>query len=354
VLAAALAGTAQADIALGGSKSAGMGGAGLALGHDAGGPGSKNPAWYALNKRSYFTWPQLNYSLSGLGWGDLDEFFKFGSKGVVDEDSLGRIARTFGDRKTEFGASLGFGAQFGSFAVDIRGDGFGITNPNQSLKNWVKAGSNLAAVPADAVLDGYGLGSVEIGVSGGQIIPYQGDQLAVGARVKIARGYYSHWVANAASIVNGGSIRASDMGGDDVLEKTGLGLDAGVHWSSGKYPGFTAALSANNLLEPKISFDGARPDSLSREKIKPFQRTFDVGVAYDKGPFIAAVDIVDIGGTGGQRELRFGAEVHAGRWFAVRAGYGSLMGPTIGVGVAGFNLAYGRGFPIQASYAIKF
>lgn len=348
--------TAYADVTFGGSKAAGMGGAGLALGNDPFGPGARNPAWLALNPRSYFSWPSLRYDLEGIRFGDLDKVFRTSGSGsgVLDTEGLGRIARTFGDRNVEAGASFAIGGQFNRFALDIRAEGSVLTNPNGSLQNWVRAGSDLTAVPADAFLDGYGLGVIDFGLSLGHELKAPEGKFAIGGRFKIVQSFYSHYVVDNNAIVAGGSAQAPEMNGKSLLRKTGVGIDAGVHYASTKHPGWSGALLVNNLIEPNIRFDARRPVLGGTERIRPVVRTVDLGLAFDKGPWLAAVDLIDAFNSGSRRDLRLGGEVHAGRWLAVRAGWGSLSGPTVGVGVAGFNLAFSRRFPIDASFALRF
>lgn len=346
---------ALADLSFGGSRAAGMGGAGLALGTDISRSGARNPAWHALKPQTRFFWPDLRFDLNGVNFGSFDEFFNSSSSGSLDTASLGKLARTFGDRRVEAGLNFSLGGQFGAFGLDFASEGFVTTIPNQSLRTWVGAGSNLAAVPADARLDGYGIGLAELGFVGGHVIPSEKDEIAVGGRLKIVRSYFTHYLADAVAIVSGGSAAAPEMGGDKVKEKNGFGLDAGLQWNSKATPGLMGALVVNNLLEPNVKFDTFGPGvGGASQRVKPFARSLDLGLGFDKGPWVAAVDIVDLGNNAGRQELRYGAEVHAGRWVAVRAGYGSRTGWTIGAGLAGFNIAYSGRYPLEASYAFRF
>jgi len=346
---------AFADLSFGGSRAAGMGGAGLALGSDISRSGARNPAWHAFRPKNQFFWPDLRFDLNGVSYGSFDDFFSGSSNGSLDTASLGRLARTFGDRRVEAGLNFSLGGQFGAFGIDFATEGFVTTVPNQSLRNWVNAGSNLAAVPVDARLDGYGIGLAELGFVGGHLIPSEKDEIAVGGRLKLVRSYFTHYLADAAAIVSGGSTAAPEMGGDKFKEKNGIGLDAGLQWNSKSTPGLMGAMVVNNLLEPNVKFDTFAPGiGGAGQQVKPFTRSLDLGLGFDKGPWVAAVDVVDLGNNAGRQELRYGAEVHAGRWVAVRAGYGSRTGWTIGAGLAGFNIAYSGRYPLEASYAFRF
>lgn len=346
---------ALADLSFGGSRASGMGGAGLALGSDITRSGAKNPAWYAFKPKTQFFWPAIRFDLDGVDYGDFDDFFDTGSSGALDTASLGKVARTFGNRRVEAGLNFSLGSQFGAFGLDFFSDGFVTTIPNQSLMNWVSAGSNLALVPADARLDGYGIAVAELGFVGGHKIPTEKDEIAVGGRLKLVRSYFTHYLADAASIVSGGSIAGAEMGGDKVKEKNGFGIDAGLQWNSKATPGLMGAVVINNLVEPNIKFDTFSPGIGGlTERIRPFKRSLDLGLGFDKGPWLAAVDVIDLGNNTGKQELRFGGEIHAGRWVAVRGGYGSRTGWTVGAGLAGFNIAYSGRYPVEASYAFKF
>lgn len=342
------------DLGLGGSRSAGMGGAGLAIVRDSRGPGASNPANFALHQRFYLATPDIRWNLTGISWGDFGDLFKgVGSGGALDSNQLGEIARKLGDRNTEFGLNLGLGAQFGSYGIDIRAQGAGTTNPNASLRNWVQAGSDLAAIPVDAQLDGYGLATGELGFTGAHMVNAADGKLALGARAKIVRAYYSHYQANALDIALGGSTLGAEMGGKSTLEKTGFGLDLGGHYQPNAIKGLSTAMVVNNFLSPNVTFQGFGPGG-GPSSIRAYPRTVDIGAAYEQGPLTLAADVVDMFNGGGRKELRMGGEFALGRLFAVRTGYGSRTGGTVGFGVAGFNLAFGRKLPVEASYALRF
>ncbi|MCG9895306.1 MAG: conjugal transfer protein TraF [Fimbriimonadaceae bacterium] len=351
---ACLTSPALADLGLGGSRSAGMGGAGLALGNDPEGPGARNPAWYALNPRNRFSFPNLRYTFDGIGWGELDDFFGSASSGALDSDRLGELARTFGHRDVRFGLGLGFGFQAGSFGLDLRADGNGLTTPNASLAGWVAGGSNLAAVPADARLDGYGLARLELGLSLGQKLDVPIGDLAVGGRLKITRSYYNHSFAGQAEIISGTATGAVEMNGQDVLEETGIGLDLGANLEPSALPGLSLTVVWNNFIEPSNRINASVPFSLTREGVKPFSRSLDLGAAYRLGPITGAFDLIDVFSEAGPRDVRIGGEAALGRLLAVRTGWSSLFGPTIGAGIGGFNISYAQRLPLQAGYAIRF
>lgn len=350
-----LAAVASADISFGGTRSAGMAGAGLALTTDSRGPGNRNPANYAFKRPFRFTAPELRYNLQGIGWGDLNDFFNASSSGVLNVDNLGRLAQQFGDRNTEFGLGLGFGVQFDTIGIDFRGEGSGRTNPNASLRNWVNSGNNIALLPADARLDGYGIGNVELGVSMGQQLQSKMGNVAVGARLKLTQSYYSHYIADQAAIIGGvGGAPAPEMGGDKVLKKSGVGLDIGANLQPSAIPGASAAIVVNNFLAPNSSFRGIAPDLGANEALRAFPRTVDLGVAYQRGYFTLAADLVDALNAGSSQDLRLGGEINLGKAVAVRAGLASRSGMTIGLGVGGFNIAYGGRLPLEAGYVIRF
>lgn len=347
---------AQADVSFGGSRSPGMAGAGLALRHDTRGPGWRNPALYALNNNRFRVQaPELRYAFNGFGYSDLEEFFDFDLNNPLEED-LGRLARAFGDGSTDFGAYLGMGAQIGPVGIDVKGEAAGATIPNAPLRNWVDQGANLVNVPADAQLDGYGLGMVEVGLSSGVRLPTpDGSLLAVGGRLKYLEGYYSHLVAGQQQIQNGGSVISAELGGENYLRESGIGLDVGAYYEPSYAPGWSGAMLITNFVEPGISFQALDPginNGFSTVSAGP--RMIDMGVAFDRGPWILAVDAVDIFDSNNQQDLRVGGEIHAGKALAIRGGFSTRTGFVAGAGIGGFNFAFSERLPIAAGYSIRF
>ncbi len=352
---AALAGTASADLIIGGSRSAGMGGAGLALLDDPAGRGYRNPAIYAMKPQLFRVyWPRFGYQVDGIGLGDYGRFFDLSAENPLNADDLGQLARTFGDGRVTVGGTADLGVQVGNFAIDLSGQLVASTIPNDPLKDWVNAGSDLNNIPADAQLDGYGLGTGELGVTSALRLPTGGEgDLAVGARVKLTKAYYSHHLANASDISSGNSSEGAEMNGRSFLEDEGLGLDAGAYFRPGN-SGLSFALVVNNLIQPTSGFSAISPDNGGIVRVQPFPTTIDAGVAMQKGIFLIAADVIDITDAAGRQEIRLGAELGSSRVVALRAGYATNSGFTVGAGFGGFNVAFGERIPVAASFAIRF
>jgi hypothetical protein len=352
----AMASASWADLSFGGSREQGMAGAGFAFPTSAGGRGFRNPALLALRPSVRFFWPRFDFTSRGVGFGDLDDLVEFGSNGVLDTDKLGQFARTFGDETAEFGLGSSLGFQIGAYNVDFGGQAVGATVPNAALQNWVNSGANLLNLPADAQLDAYGLGLYEIGVGTGKVISNPLDsRVAVGARAKLVRAYYTHYLANAANIANGTSTAGAELGGADYLSDAGFGLDAGIHLTPQGQSGLYAGFIINNLIAPEVRFNALTPGTApAMDSVYAFARTVDGGVGFQSGQILFAGDFVDLFNSAGRQDIRFGGEYLLGGQFAIRAGLSANEGLTLGAGLGALNFAFGGRMPLEAGYAIRF
>jgi hypothetical protein len=356
VLSAAAAAASSADISIGGSREQGMAGAGFAFPNSFGGRGYRNPALFGLRTEVKFFWPRFDASARGIGFSDLNDLVDLGGGGALNADTLGGFARTFGDRTSEFGLGSALGLQFGAFAIDFGGQAAGTTIPNAALQDWVESGSNLLSLPANAQLDGYGLGSYEAGLSAArEIISSSGIKLAVGGRAKFVRAYYTHSLATSAEILNGGSVLAGEMGGRESISDAGFGFDAGVHFTPKDRNGAYGGVLISNLIAPEVSFAALTPGtSPTLDGVIAFPRTVDGGLGFISGQVLFAADVVDAFNAAGRQDLRFGGEyLFAGR-LALRGGVSSREGVVFGAGLGDFNFAFGARMPIEAGYAIRF
>lgn len=347
-----------ADWVLGSGRSAGMGGAGLAVPYDIVHSGRLNPAIYGLAPgAARFEAPRLSARLKNLGFGDLADFGSSVSNGGFNSADLSQFARQLGDENVQFGLGANLGGFAGGLAISAQGDALASTVPNADLQTWVQGGA-AGAPPATAQLDAYGLGGYEIGVAYGRRFNTAGSMdLSVGVRAKVVRSYYSHYFVNGAQIQNNqAGSPASEMGGNATLRKDGFGLDLGVIASASKDQGFFFGAVVNNLIEPDTSFAGTFPDNVpGLNEVKPYARTVSFGTGYmAPSGFVVAVDLADAFNNAGSQELKAGMEWLLGRSIALRAGYSSRFGGSIGLGFGGFNLAYGGNSSGQLSYALRF
>lgn len=351
----AIAAVGSADWVIGSGRFNGMGRAGLALPGDYIYSGRLNPAMYGLAPSKFqFAVPRFSFRLEGVGFGDLQDFFGDIDNGGLDENKLAEIARNLGDENFEFGAGAGLGILFNGFALDFAGDALVAGLPNQPLQNWVNTGAQ-GNVPVNSRLDAYGLGGYQIGIGYGKRFNTPGEMdMSIGARVKIVKSYYTHRFADANSIQNNTAGALSpEMGGNDVLDENGVGLDFGIVSSASKDRGFFVGATVENLIAPQTTFDGLAPD-LATSIVRPYPRTFNTGIGYlTPGKFVFAADFYDIFNGAGEQEFRTGAEWLLGG-LALRGGYESRSGFTIGAGIGGFNIAFGGNSSGALSYALRF
>jgi hypothetical protein len=356
VVLAMLPAIGRADFQIGGGAAPGMGKAGLAIPYKLAGSGKMNPAAYGLlDGKLKFTWPSFRFRLQGINFSDLEDFNGTVGDGGFDQNELSRLARQFGDESIEFGAGADVALSFGGFAFSFSGDGHAFTRPNADLQGWVQSGS-AGAPPLASRLDAYGVAGYEFGVAyGRRIRSKEWGGISVGARAKFVRTYYSHQFVTGTDIAtNAGGRPAPEMGGQDVLDETGFGLDLGVIASREKDRGWFYGATIDNLIVPNVKFSATDPLGAPGES-KPYKRAFNLGSGYlipDRGYF--ALDWADLGNGAGKQELRMGGEYWVTRGFAVRAGYASRVGYSVGVGLGGFNFAYSRNLPGQFSYSLKF
>jgi hypothetical protein len=344
-----------ADWTIGSGRASGMGRAGLALPGDYIYSGRLNPAMYGLApSAARFQFPRFSFRTQSISLSDLSDYFGDIDQGGLDANQLSTIARALGDEKFEFGAGGGLGFLANGFALDFNGDALVAGLPNADLRNWVSSGAQ-GNVPVNSRLDAYGLGGYQIGIGYGRRLNTPGNMdLSVGIRVKFVRSYYTHRFADANSIQNNtAGALAPEMNGNDILDESGVGLDLGFVSSASKDQGFFFGATIENLVEPRTTFNSTDP-LLQNSIIRPYKRTFNTGFGYvAPGSVVFAADFVDMFNGAGSQEFRAGAELMAGS-IALRGGYESRSGFTLGVGLGGFNLAFGGNSSGLLSYALRF
>ncbi|MBX3113295.1 MAG: conjugal transfer protein TraF [Fimbriimonadaceae bacterium] len=345
----------QADWVIGSGRSSGMGRAGLALPGDFVYSGRTNPAMYGLAPADFrFLVPRFSFRFDGVGLGDLQDFRSSINQGGLDSGDMAELAKKFGDNNFQFGGGVGLGIFFQGLAIDFGGDALVAGLPNAELQSWVQGGSQ-GAVPMDAQLDAYGLGGYEFGIGYGRRLNTPGIMdISLGVRAKIVRSYYTHrYVDSAAIQSNSEGSLGSEMGGKNVLNESGLGLDLGMVASANKDRGYFLGATIENFLIPTTTFDATTP-MLANSIVRPYARTVNFGFGYiTPGKFVFAADFIDALNGGDRKELRVGSEYLMGN-LAFRGGYESRSGFTVGFGIGGFNMAFGGNSSGQFSYALRF
>jgi hypothetical protein len=353
----ALAACASADeISIFGSPTRGMAGAGIALMRNPSAQVYLNPAAVSYVRGVQFGINNLNIDTEGATIRQISDTVKVGQEGVVNLADAARIIRTFGEKdKVQAVANADFGLVFNGVAITVGAVGDFRLYPNTQLRRWARGESNdLTSARGDIYgLVAFSLPDITFGarLSAGS----EQSELAIGARLRVLRVFYTHYLADENDLSSGNAgQRASELGNADYLDKRGTGVDVGIIWKPNKELPLTYALVVENLIEPNIEFPYTAPNR-PQTTIKPLKRAMHAGVALEDPLGITYVaDWVDITNSLGKGELRFGAERRFGGGLAIRAGYGSKNGWAIGGEVFGINIAFAQKFPMQVSRSFKF
>ena len=229
--------------------------------------------------------------------------------------------------------------------------------PNDSFKAWASAGGT-GLPPADAQADIYAGGLTSLPSFGvGVKLPFIGGKIgsvAVGVRARPTKAYYSHYIVDSEALLTGNARPAAEMGMDDYRSETSLSADVGMIYKPAIMPNLRLALVVNNYIEPKkITLDELAPLDLYHQQLAP--RSMSAGAAFVTKSITLAADMVDLTQVFGKTELRIGSEVRlSGSKLALRGGYNSLSGYTVGMGVGDFAIAMSKESPLLLSQAIHF
>jgi hypothetical protein len=347
---------AQTDVQFGGSRRAGMAGAGLALPGDGAHPGGFNPAALAGARGWRLGVPSGGYHIRGLTLTALREELRGGEGQTgIDRDRLADFALRYGNEETRFGANASLAVGWSQFAVSFGGEATAGTIPNESLRAWAAAGS-AGLPPEESRLDGFGFAFTALDLSAAHHLrPTPQGDLSVGARVRSIRSYYSHHFVTAEQIVTGeGSVRAPEMGDEDVLTRSGLGVDLGAIFSPLGDSAVHYGLVIENAIQPSTGFEGTAADGSVR-RIDPFRTSVHTGVAWRQGDSTwIALDWNDLGNHTGRSAVRGGIEVQLAPQWALRIGYSSGERWSFGLSLGGVHLAVSREAPLMVTTGIRF
>jgi hypothetical protein len=359
----ALAACASADeISIFGSPTRGMAGAGIALMRNPSTQMYLNPAAVSYVRGVQFGINNLNIDTEGATIRQISDTVKVGQEGVVNLADAARIIRTFGEKdKVQAVANADFGLVFNGVAITVGAVGDFRLYPNTQLRRWARGESNdLTGAQGDI----YGLVAFslpDITFAARLSAGSEQSEIAIGARVRVLRVFYTHYYADQTDLSSGNAgKRADELGEADYLDKRGTGVDVGIIWKPNKELPLTYAVVVENLIEPNIEFHYTAPNSpqgagASQTTIKPLKRALHAGVALaDPLGITYVADWVDITNNLGKRELRIGAEKRLAGGLAIRAGYGSKSGWAIGGEVFGINIAVAQKFPMQVSRSFAF
>lgn len=359
----ALGATASAqNVQLGGSRAAGMGGAGLAYPQNIG-QARSNPALLGFEKMALrLNWPSIGFHTRGISYGDASEFFGSIGGGGLTPGKLGKFAQTLGDKEKAFGVYGDLGAKVGPFAFSLGGDSLANTVPNASLASKVRNGQTNFG-PGDA-LDGYGFGYFSFNMAYGHLLNVGHDNLqkmGVGAQLRYINTYYAHHLAGGNDIAQGGgSSPALEMNGANVLHRSGVAMDVGFQAIAARESNLFLAGTIENFIPPDVGYATTKPYDQSssivgESSVNPFRQKWSVGLAYQPiSQVLLAADYVDIYNQRGEKEVRLGAEYMLNKNFGGRVGFSGRNGPTLGFTVGGFNVAISKRQALSITSAFHF
>jgi hypothetical protein len=351
---------ASADITIGGNRSRGMGGAGLALPIDIGNNYRLNPAFLAFgSKAPAFQWPGLGYKLSGIGVSDIRDILGDVNQGGLDSDKVIELAQQYADRPVTLAVNADFGLRFAGLAIGARGEVGINTRPNEQLRTWAANGGNLANVDAGSRLDTYGYGTQQFEVGYGNSVRSKMGRLAIGFNARKVTSYYAHKFADRDTIQNSNANGVQNGSGiaDDFAKSESFGMDLGVMYSPNGMDNLYIGAVIENFIEPKISFPfeaagGGQP--ITANGFDPFKRNLSLGVGYVQDKLLLAADVIDLGNRAGRMETRYGAELTLNKSLVFRAGYNSRTAFTYGFSLGGLNIQLGGQAPITLGSVIRF
>jgi hypothetical protein len=234
--------------------------------------------------------------------------------------------------------------------------------PNPALQAWAKnangdvtqLATNPAYAGARADLLGAAIYSLPtIGVAERVSAAGSPTRVEAGARIKLMRAVYTHYVVNSANIINNtAAAPAPELNGGSTLTQDGIGVDLGFLVHPSKYEGLSGALLITDAVEPNFVFNGTdRNGNPARYDLQP--RSYSLGSAYAEGKMIFAVDVVDLSRAYGNVQGRFGAE-YTSKKLSLRAGYSTARGFTAGFGWGILQFAFGARAPLEVTQTLRF
>ena len=343
------------DITFGGNaRLQAMGGAGIAIvGRDES-TNPVNPASLAFaNRRVRYIFPNIGLHAHGISlkaaWDHL--------LGNPDKNDAVSLARDFGGRESDFGVNIGAGYRFGHLDARLWGVGVVRVMPNPALETWANtANGDLTKLTGAERADLIGAGVYSLPTVGiAERVSPAGSptRIEAGARIKLQRAVYSHYIVTASNIANNtAATPAPELNGGTTLQKDGLGVDFGLLAHPRNHAGLSGAIVVTNLVEPNFRFTGTDQNG-NPVKFDLQPRSVSVGGAYETGRAVFAFDAVDLTRAYSNVQGRFGVE-YTTRKVGLRAGYSTATGFTAGFGWGIVQLAFGTRAPLTVSETLRF
>jgi len=374
------------------ARTAGLGGAGLALGDNAGTCAVTNPAAPAVTGAKFkLMMPGLDFHVRGTSVGKLID----AASSVNDLSSSGAIdlVNDFAKRPTSLTLSsmVGFAGQFG---LTIEGEASANILPSASAQEWANIGQGFktgimnlsAAYPfatdthlrntvtlakagdmagANAAFAAYAGDLSQTFVNGNLVVALPAIQLSapletetgkwyLGTNIKMLRIESRSWQvvatgagANPVAVDSVGNVLAAatfDAVAMPTEKHTSLKMDVGAIYAPNNSM-FQYGIVVDNFIKPKAAGLG----------LNQAGTMVSVGVGAHPIPgMTVAADLVNLTKAGGApRDLRMGAEWRLGRAFAVRAGY-TGQGIAWGMELFGLDLAFAPKTPRLLTQILRF
>jgi hypothetical protein len=209
VSALSLSASATADeVSIFGSPTRGMAGAGIALMRSPTEQMYLNPAAVAYVRGVQFGVNNISIDTEGATIRQIRETVEIGQRGVVDLNDAARIISTFGEKdKVQAVANADVGLVFNGVAVTAGAVGDFRLYPNAELQRWARGESNdLTGAQGDIYgLVAFSLPDITFGarLSAGS----EQSEIAIGARVRVLRVFYTHYYADQTDLSSGNAGR---------------------------------------------------------------------------------------------------------------------------------------------------
>jgi hypothetical protein len=346
-----------ADLSFGGSPSAGMGGAGLAVIRRPTAQSFQNPAVIAYVQGFQFGAGNIDTTARGASLSRLLDDLEVRQGSAADIATAAGLLRKYAREDTRLLITGDFGIIASGVGISVGGIVDARLLPNAPLQNWARTDGNIANIPANSRADVIAVGVVSLpDITTGVRLPSPQGDLAVGVRLRNLKLYYTHYFAKKAELQAGQNARRADeldARNRDYLEFSATGIDLGFLWRPTGDKTYTLALVVENFVEPNIRFQATDRNG-QIFNFKPLKRAYHAGVAVElETGSLIAVDFIDIGNSVGKGEIRLGYEQRLGS-LSLRTGYASKTGWTAGLGIGGFNIAYSDTLPVVVSRTLNF
>jgi hypothetical protein len=186
-----------ADLSFGGSPSAGMGGAGLAVIRRPTAQSFQNPAVIAYVQGFRFGAGNIDTTARGASFSRLLDDLEVRQGSAADIATAAGLLRKYAREDTRLLITGDLGIIASGVGVSVGGIVDARLLPNAPLQNWARTDDDIANIPANARADVIAVGVASLpDITAGVRLPSPQGDLAVGVRLRNLRLYYTHYFAN--------------------------------------------------------------------------------------------------------------------------------------------------------------